>query len=101
MNIVQRIAIGLLRIYKVAVSPVLHALVGPFGGCRFHPTCSVYAVEAMRQHGVLKGSVLAAGRICRCHPWGECGEDPVPESFSGNRRATGARSNQPPESAII
>jgi putative membrane protein insertion efficiency factor len=101
MNIVQRTAIGVLRIYQVAVSPVLHTLVGPFGGCRFHPTCSVYAAEAVRQHGVAKGSVLAATRICRCHPWGECGEDPVPQRFAANRRATGARSCQPPGSATI
>jgi putative membrane protein insertion efficiency factor len=101
MNIVQRIAIGVLRIYKFAISPVLHTLVGPFGGCRFHPTCSVYAAKAVRQHGAVKGSVLAAGRICRCHPWGECGEDPVPENFPANRQAAGARSCQPPGLATI
>ena len=78
MNLAQGIALGALRLYKLAVSPLLHTLVGPFGGCRFQPTCSVYAADAVRQHGVLKGSALAARRICRCHPWGGCGHDPVP-----------------------
>ncbi|HWN94699.1 MAG TPA: membrane protein insertion efficiency factor YidD [Methylomirabilota bacterium] len=82
MNIVQRIALGVLWLYQRAVSPFLHTLVGPFGGCRFHPTCSVYAAEAVRRHGATAGSLLAAQRICRCHPWGGCGEDPVPENFS-------------------
>ena len=84
MNIVQRFAIGALWIYKRAVSPLLHALVGPFGGCRFHPTCSVYAAKAVRRHGAVAGTWLSVRRICRCHPWGGCGEDPVPE-FPGTR----------------
>jgi putative membrane protein insertion efficiency factor len=82
MNIVQRIAIGVLWIYQRVASPVLHTLAGPFGGCRFHPTCSAYAAEAVRRHGVGQGSILAAKRICRCHPWGECGDDPVPEHIN-------------------
>lgn len=81
MNIVQRMAVGGLWLYKRTVSPVLHTLAGPMGGCRFEPTCSVYAVEAVKRHGTLKGSLLAAHRICRCHPWGGCGEDPVPPQF--------------------
>jgi uncharacterized protein len=101
VNIVQHIALGMLRTYKFVVSPLLHTLVGPFAGCRFHPTCSVYAAEAVRRHGVLKGSTLAAGRICRCHPWGGCGEDPVPEKLSrGQGVPRPARRNQPTESAI-
>lgn len=82
MNIGQRIAMSVLWIYKRVVSPILHTLLGPFSGCRFHPTCSVYAAEAVRRHGVGKGSILAAKRICRCHPWGECGHDPVPDRFT-------------------
>ena len=82
MNIVQRMAIGGLWIYQRAISPLLHTLAGPFGGCRFHPTCSVYAAEAVRRHGTLKGSALATYRLCRCHPWGGCGEDPVPRQFT-------------------
>jgi putative membrane protein insertion efficiency factor len=46
--------------------------------CRFTPTCSQYAIEALKKHGVLKGAWLALLRILRCHPWGGCGYDPVP-----------------------
>ncbi|MFO7770803.1 membrane protein insertion efficiency factor YidD [Roseovarius gahaiensis] len=47
--------------------------------CRYHPTCSQYALEALQKHGGLKGGWLAAKRIARCNPWGACGHDPVPE----------------------
>jgi len=47
--------------------------------CRFSPTCSNYAIEALRNHGALKGSVLATKRICRCHPWAHGGVDEVPK----------------------
>jgi uncharacterized protein len=53
-------------------------LFGATGGCRYTPTCSTYAMEALREHGTVAGTVLAAKRICRCHPWGGCGHDPVP-----------------------
>jgi len=46
--------------------------------CRYQPTCSAYALEALERHGGLKGGYLAAHRICRCHPWGGSGYDPVP-----------------------
>ena len=49
-------------------------------GCRYQPTCSVYALEALERHGAARGSALAAGRLCRCHPWGGHGYDPVPGS---------------------
>lgn len=61
-----------VRLYQEAVSPHLPA------SCRYTPTCSQYAVEALRKHGPLKGSWLALRRICRCHPWGGSGHDPVP-----------------------
>ena len=80
MNPGQHLVRFSLRLYKVAVSPLLHFLFGPFGGCRFTPTCSEYAAEAVALHGVIEGTVLAVKRICRCHPWGGCGDDPVPES---------------------
>jgi putative membrane protein insertion efficiency factor len=56
--------------------------VSPFLGrhCRFVPTCSAYALEALDSHGAWRGSVLAVRRICRCHPWGGAGFDPVPEA---------------------
>ncbi|MEH7830132.1 membrane protein insertion efficiency factor YidD [Gemmobacter denitrificans] len=47
-------------------------------GCRFQPTCSAYALEALERHGAIRGSWLAGHRICRCHPWGGSGYDPVP-----------------------
>lgn len=46
--------------------------------CRFHPTCSAYALEALKAHGFFKGSFLSLKRLLRCHPWGEMGQDPVP-----------------------
>jgi putative membrane protein insertion efficiency factor len=64
--------IGLIRIYQVVISPIL----GP--KCRFTPTCSQYALEALKKYGVFKGTWLAAKRIARCHPWGGHGYDPVP-----------------------
>lgn len=63
--------------YQRFLSPLLHALL-PGSGCRFHPTCSVYAAEALHRHGLAKGGALAARRLCRCHPWGGSGHDPVP-----------------------
>jgi putative membrane protein insertion efficiency factor len=62
----------LLRAYQVVLSP----LMGP--RCRFYPSCSNYAIEALRIHGAGRGSWLAARRICRCHPWHPGGFDPVP-----------------------
>ena len=64
--------IGLVKLYRLAISPWLG------GNCRFQPTCSTYAIEALQAHGILRGSWLAAKRISRCHPWGGSGYDPVP-----------------------
>ena len=57
-------------------------LFGPLLGpaCRFQPTCSAYALDALRRHGALKGSFLTLRRLARCHPWGGAGYDPVPEA---------------------
>ena len=62
----------LIRFYQIAISP----LIGP--RCRYIPTCSQYSLEAIHVHGALKGSWLATKRVCRCHPWGGFGYDPVP-----------------------
>lgn len=62
----------LIRIYQWVISPVI----GP--KCRYQPTCSHYAVEALKKHGPFKGFWLAIRRIARCHPWGGSGWDPVP-----------------------
>lgn len=64
--------IALIRVYQWIISPLL----GP--KCRFTPTCSQYAVEALKKHGLFKGFWLAIRRIARCHPWGGHGVDPVP-----------------------
>ena len=66
------IAAFLIRLYQWTVSPLL----GP--ACRFHPSCSQYAREALLRFGVLRGSVLALKRLARCHPWHPGGFDPVP-----------------------
>lgn len=65
-----------IRTYKYAISPLTA------GRCRFFPTCSTYAEEAIIKHGALRGGYLATKRILRCHPWGGMGYDPVPEIFS-------------------
>jgi len=80
MNPAQYILLFAVRLYRWTISPALGALFGPTGGCRFTPTCSVYAAQAVQAHGALTGSWLAAKRLCRCHPWGGCGHDPVPET---------------------
>ncbi|MGA4577472.1 membrane protein insertion efficiency factor YidD [Limisphaera sp. VF-2] len=89
MNPVRSIVVCGLRLYRWVVSPVLAALAGPGLGCRFHPTCSAYALEAVQRFGVCRGGWLAAKRLMRCHPWGGFGEDPVPERFSLRNRTRG------------
>lgn len=64
--------IRILRGYQRFISPVLPP------ACRYLPTCSAYAIEAIERHGPLRGTWLGAKRICRCHPWGGSGYDPVP-----------------------
>lgn len=64
--------IWLIKIYQYVISPVL----GP--KCRFNPTCSQYAIEALRKYGLFQGCWLSAKRIVRCNPWGGHGNDPVP-----------------------
>lgn len=72
----SKIAVGGLSLpihfYRYAISPLLPA------SCRHIPTCSEYSLQALKKHGMIKGSVLAANRIARCHPWGTSGYDPVP-----------------------
>ncbi len=82
----QFILTSAVRVYRFALSPAKMALFGPLGRCRFTPSCSQYALEAIQQHGALRGTWLALRRIGRCHPWGGCGHDPVPEGTSRNSR---------------
>ncbi len=70
----NRIARFPIHLYRWFLSPILGR------HCRFHPTCSAYALEAIEEHGVIRGYGLAVKRICRCHPWGAAGYDPVPKS---------------------
>ena len=74
----------LIRSYQWTISPLLSWLGGPSTGCRFHPTCSAYFLEAVERHGALRGTWLGMKRLARCHPWGGQGEDPVPQQFWGN-----------------
>lgn len=66
----------LIRAYQLAISPLLGQ------NCRFYPTCSNYALQAVAEHGAAKGSLLAARRICKCHPWHPGGVDLVPPPSS-------------------
>ncbi|MEQ9563346.1 MAG: membrane protein insertion efficiency factor YidD [Woeseiaceae bacterium] len=68
--------LGLVWIYRKLVSPMLGA------NCRFEPSCSAYAEEALRTYGGIRGGWLSVRRICRCHPWGGSGYDPVPRDES-------------------
>jgi putative membrane protein insertion efficiency factor len=77
VNPAQHLLLAAVRIYRAVVSPALGAFFGPTGGCRFTPTCSAYAADAVRTHGAISGSWLATRRLCRCHPWGGWGHDPV------------------------
>jgi len=70
--VIARLLVALLRLYQLAISPLLPP------SCRFHPSCSSYAVQALGRHGAARGSWLAARRLCRCHPFCEGGVDPVP-----------------------
>jgi uncharacterized protein len=71
-----RILLAILAFYRRWLSPALHVL-SP-GGCKFVPTCSEYAAEAIAMHGPLRGLTLAIWRLSRCHPFGRGGFDPVP-----------------------
>ncbi len=72
---IARLLIGVARLWQLGPSAVLPP------SCRFTPSCSAYAIEALRRHGAGRGAWLAARRIARCHPWGGSGYDPVPPSL--------------------
>jgi putative membrane protein insertion efficiency factor len=71
-RILGKFMIGLIRLYQIALSPLLRP------SCRFDPSCSRYGIEAIRKHGPFKGGYLTIRRLLRCHPWGGHGHDPVP-----------------------
>lgn len=78
MNAVQYSLMAAVRVYRWVISPAKMFVFGPMARCRFEPSCSAYALEALRVHGAIRGSWLATKRLCRCHPWGAFGPDPVP-----------------------
>ena len=72
----NKLLVWILRAYQLVLSPMLGQ------NCRFYPSCSSYAIEAIRTHGSARGSFLAARRVCRCHPWNDGGLDPVPPKLN-------------------
>ncbi|MEE2834585.1 MAG: membrane protein insertion efficiency factor YidD [Myxococcota bacterium] len=78
--------IVLVRVYQRLISPFIG------GNCRFTPTCSAYAIQALERHGALRATPLVLWRLLRCGPWGGCGEDPVPDQpgvFVSRRQQNG------------
>ncbi len=73
VRLASLLLMGLIRVYQLLIAPILP------GACRYQPSCSRYAMEAVDRHGALRGGWLAAKRIGRCHPWGGWGYDPVPD----------------------
>jgi len=101
VNPAQSILIGLVQLYRWTLSPAKTFLFGPTAGCRFSPSCAEYAQQALRAHGAARGSWLAARRVCRCHPWGGCGHDPVPQPESGSRRREEAEASVPKRTRLL
>jgi uncharacterized protein len=79
MNLFRHILVTAIHVYRWTISPAQIFFFGPTAGCRFTPTCSQYAIDAIRERGAIAGIFLASKRICRCNPFGKCGHDPVPQ----------------------
>jgi uncharacterized protein len=88
-RLLTRVLVLPIRAYQLVLSPLL----GP--RCRFYPSCSSYAVQALTRHGPLRGSWLAARRLLRCHPWNPGGLDPVPPTRPGADRVARAPQGAP------
>lgn len=82
-----------VRAYRLFISPLLGT------NCRYAPSCSAYAVEALMTHGAVRGTWLATRRICRCHPWGGSGYDPVPPPRGQTPSVSSAKERSCPTSA--
>ncbi|MEL6535306.1 MAG: membrane protein insertion efficiency factor YidD [Bacteroidota bacterium] len=80
-KLLSSLLIGLVRVYQLVISPLFPP------SCRYTPTCSAYAVEAIKIHGPFRGGWMAAKRIASCHPWGGQGYDPVPPQKSKSEDA--------------
>ena len=83
MSLPTRLALVMLRIYRAIVSPLIMGLYGP--ACRFEPSCSQYAHQAIATYGVMRGGAMAARLLARCHPLGGHGPDPVPARAHAGR----------------
>jgi len=90
----KRILLAILALYRYWLSPVIHALFP--SGCRYQPTCSQYASEAIAMHGALRGGIMALRRLLRCHPFGRGGYDPVPFPVERAASSAGAASVREP-----
>lgn len=75
----RKLIIFIIRGYQYLISPFMAP------SCRYTPSCSNYAIEAFQRFGFFRGFILATRRIFTCHPWGQCGHDPVPTSFTLKR----------------
>jgi putative membrane protein insertion efficiency factor len=91
MSVAGTVLRGFIRAYQLLISPVLPP------ACRFTPSCSAYAMEAVAKHGAARGSWLAARRVCRCHPWNDGGYDPVPELDAKVTAGRGTPLNRHPD----
>jgi uncharacterized protein len=87
-SLTRRAVIFLIDIYRAVFSPLITSTIGP--ACRFEPTCSDYAREAISRHGIVSGGRLALGRLLRCRPGGGWGPDPVPQDRLPSNRAARA-----------
>ena len=102
MNILRHILIFAVRLYRLVLSPWKTLLFGPAARCRYTPSCSAYAIEALVRHGVARGTWLAAKRLARCHPWASFGHDPVPPAVIhfGTRKPQVENSLSPRDSQV-
>ena len=95
-NLPKTLLMGLIKAYRLVLSPWLG------GDCRFEPTCSTYALEALEKHGAVSGAAFTAYRIVRCQPWCEGGHDPVPSTsiFTGLLRSNLSTTQRKPNKKI-
>ena len=83
-RVLRIVAVGAVAIYRAAVSPVIHAMNGP--ACRFEPSCSAYARDAIAEYGIVRGGAMAIWRVARCNPIGGHGFDPVRRRAAENSK---------------
>jgi uncharacterized protein len=77
VSALSKLLLGFIWLYQRSFSSIMGRQ------CRFNPTCSAYTAESIRRFGAMQGAALGMSRICRCHPWGPAGNDPVPDEFEG------------------